>query len=192
MESYSIYPFVSGLFSLASCHQGSSILYMDDIYHCIHVYHVTYIGCMCCVVLSCFSHVQLCATLCSPMGCRPLGSSVRGIFQTRILERVACIYVKSTCKDFFLHLRNMFIYTTLYLSIHPLMNIGVVPPFGWRMLLWVLMYRCLFKSLLWGWAISEAAQYRWAQRAISFKFFDWKDICSRRQERFLLVKKYKY
>ena len=60
----------------------------------------------------------------------PLGSSVHGIFQTRILERVARIYVKSTSQDFFLRLRNMLVYTTFYLSVHPLMNIGVVPPFG--------------------------------------------------------------
>ena len=31
---------------------------------------------------------QLCPTLCNPMDYSPLGSSVRGIFQARILERV--------------------------------------------------------------------------------------------------------
>ena len=31
-------------------------------------------------------------TLCNPMNCSPPGSSVRGIFQTRILERVAISY----------------------------------------------------------------------------------------------------
>ena len=31
---------------------------------------------------------QLCPTLCDPMDCRPLGSSVRGIFQAGILEWV--------------------------------------------------------------------------------------------------------
>ena len=30
-----------------------------------------------------------CLTLCDPMGCSPLGSSIHGIFQERILERVA-------------------------------------------------------------------------------------------------------
>ena len=31
---------------------------------------------------------QLCLTLCNPMDCSPLGSSVHGIFQARILEQV--------------------------------------------------------------------------------------------------------
>ena len=33
--------------------------------------------------------LQLCLTLCDPMDCSPLGSSVHGILQTRILEGVA-------------------------------------------------------------------------------------------------------
>ena len=33
--------------------------------------------------------LQLCPTLCDPMGCSPQGSSVHGILQARILERVA-------------------------------------------------------------------------------------------------------
>ena len=32
---------------------------------------------------------QSCLTLCDPMDCSPPGSSVHGILQTRILERVA-------------------------------------------------------------------------------------------------------
>ena len=32
---------------------------------------------------------QLCVILCDPMDCSPLGFSVRGIFQARILEWVA-------------------------------------------------------------------------------------------------------
>ena len=32
---------------------------------------------------------KLCSTLCDPMGCSPLGSSVHGILQARILEWVA-------------------------------------------------------------------------------------------------------
>ena len=32
---------------------------------------------------------QLCTTLCNPMDCSPLGSSVNGILQARILEWVA-------------------------------------------------------------------------------------------------------
>ena len=34
-------------------------------------------------------HAQLCLTLCNPMDCSLLGSSVHGIFQARILEWVA-------------------------------------------------------------------------------------------------------
>ena len=34
-------------------------------------------------------HAQLCLTLCNPMGCSLLGSSVHGILQPRILEWVA-------------------------------------------------------------------------------------------------------
>ena len=34
-------------------------------------------------------HAQSCPILCDPMDCRPPGSSVHEIFQTRILERVA-------------------------------------------------------------------------------------------------------
>ena len=33
--------------------------------------------------------LQLCPTLCDPMDCRPPGSFVHGIFQTKILEWVA-------------------------------------------------------------------------------------------------------
>ena len=34
-------------------------------------------------------HAQLCLTLCNPLDCSPPGSSVHGILQARILERVA-------------------------------------------------------------------------------------------------------
>ena len=35
------------------------------------------------------SVAQSCLTLCNPMDCSPLGSSVHGVFQARILEQVA-------------------------------------------------------------------------------------------------------
>jgi len=38
--------------------------------------------------------VQSCPTLCEHMNCSPTGSSVHGIFQARILERVAISYSK--------------------------------------------------------------------------------------------------
>ena len=34
-------------------------------------------------------YAQPCPTLCDPMDCNPPGSSVHGVFQARILERVA-------------------------------------------------------------------------------------------------------
>ena len=37
----------------------------------------------------CANLLQWCLTLCSPMDCSPPGSSIHGIFQARILERVA-------------------------------------------------------------------------------------------------------
>ena len=43
--------------------------------------------------LQCVSSVaHLCLTLCNPMGYSLPGSSVRGIFQARILERLAIFY----------------------------------------------------------------------------------------------------
>ena len=42
------------------------------------------------------SVVQLCPTLCDPMDCRPLGSSVCGISQSRILEWVAIFFSRGS------------------------------------------------------------------------------------------------
>ena len=39
--------------------------------------------------------IQLCPTLCNPVECSPPGSSVHGIFQTRILEGVAISFSTS-------------------------------------------------------------------------------------------------
>ena len=58
----------------------------------IHTNYFTYFGgfifyysvCVCGVLVA-----QLYPTLCDPMDCSPLGSSVHGIFQTRTLEWVA-------------------------------------------------------------------------------------------------------
>ena len=36
---------------------------------------------------------QACPTLCGPMDCRPAGSSVHGVLQARILERVAICFL---------------------------------------------------------------------------------------------------
>ena len=42
------------------------------------------------------SVTHLCLTLCDPMDCRPLGSSVHGIFQASILEWVAISYSRGS------------------------------------------------------------------------------------------------
>ena len=39
---------------------------------------------------------QLCPTLCDPMDCDPLGSSVHGILQERILEWVAIPFFRGS------------------------------------------------------------------------------------------------
>ena len=39
---------------------------------------------------------QLCLTLCDPMDCSSPGSSVHGIFQTRVLEWVAISYSRGS------------------------------------------------------------------------------------------------
>ena len=45
--------------------------------------------CVCVCVCVYAKSLQLCLTLCDPMDCSPPGSSVPGILQARILERVA-------------------------------------------------------------------------------------------------------
>ena len=50
--------------------------------------HFSLSGCLClCVCV--YSVAELCPTLCKPMDCSPLGSSVHGILPARILEWVA-------------------------------------------------------------------------------------------------------
>ena len=41
-------------------------------------------------------HAQLCPILCDSMDCSPLGSSVHGMFQARILEWVAICYSRGS------------------------------------------------------------------------------------------------
>ena len=42
------------------------------------------------------SVAQSCPTLCNPMDCSPLGSSVHGVFQARILEQVAISFTRGS------------------------------------------------------------------------------------------------
>ena len=50
---------------------------------------------------------QSCLTLYDPMDCTPLGSSIHGIFQARILEWVAISLLQKTWKE--IHLRENFL-----------------------------------------------------------------------------------
>ena len=43
--------------------------------------------------------IELCLTLCDPMDCSPLGSSVHGILQARILEWVAIPFSRGSIPD---------------------------------------------------------------------------------------------
>ena len=45
--------------------------------------------CVCVCMFVCVKSLQMCLTLCDPMDCSPLGSSVHGILQARILEWIA-------------------------------------------------------------------------------------------------------
>ena len=56
-----------------------------------------YRGCMCvCVCVCVCVHAQSCPTLCDPMDCSLFGFSVYGIFQARILERVAISFTRGS------------------------------------------------------------------------------------------------
>ena len=50
---------------------------------------------------------QLCQILCNPMDCSPLGSSVHGILQARILEWVAMDLPAHELNPGFLHCRQI-------------------------------------------------------------------------------------
>ena len=49
-----------------------------------------------CVCVCVYSVAQLCPTVCGYMDCNPLCSSVRGIFQARILDQVAISYSRES------------------------------------------------------------------------------------------------
>ena len=51
-----------------------------------HLSSVCICVCVCVCVFVCVLVTQSCLTFCGPMDCSPLGSSVHGIFQARILE----------------------------------------------------------------------------------------------------------
>ena len=52
--------------------------------------------CVCVCVCVCMLVTQSCLTLCDPMDCSPLGFSVCGILQTRILEQVAISFSRGS------------------------------------------------------------------------------------------------
>ena len=55
----------------------------------IHLFTHLFSGCVCLVA-------QSCPTLCNPLDCTPSGSSVHGIFQARIPQRVAIFLLQWT------------------------------------------------------------------------------------------------
>ena len=69
--------------------KSTSILWLSM--QIIHNDFVVYVLCVCvCVCMhACAQSLQSCPTLCDPMDCSPLGSSVHGILQARILEWAA-------------------------------------------------------------------------------------------------------
>ena len=84
-----IYLFIIFLF-LATlslcCYKGTFSSYRERGY-CLFV--VCVCVCVCVLVCVCAKLLQLCLTLCNPMDCSLLGSSVHGILQARILEQAA-------------------------------------------------------------------------------------------------------
>ena len=62
---------------------------MHRFWSMVNVYCFKSPCCMMVCVFVCMLSLQLCSTLCDPVDCSPLGSSVHGISQARILEWVA-------------------------------------------------------------------------------------------------------
>ena len=69
---------------------------------------------------------QLCLILCNPMDCSPPGSSVHGIFQTRILERVVISSSRGYLPDSGIKPASFCISRLLY----PLSRLESLPPFN--------------------------------------------------------------
>jgi len=95
-------------------------------------------SCLCCCCFGCCCLVtKSCLTLCDPVHCSPLGSSVLGISQARILKRVAISFSRESSQSrdqicnscigrWFLYHWAMCIYLQAIFSlpIHPLMHTG--------------------------------------------------------------------
>ena len=60
----------------------------------------------------CAKSLQSCPTLCNPMDCSSLGSSVHGILQARILEYVAISYIHIFISYIYIYI--LYIYTHIY------------------------------------------------------------------------------
>ena len=54
---------------------------------------------LCCLIVCAHVWAQLCTTLCDPIDCSLPGSSVHGIFQTRILKWVAISYSRGSLQS---------------------------------------------------------------------------------------------
>ena len=75
---------------------------------------------------------QLCPTLCSPMDCRPPGSSIHGLFQARVLEWVAVSFSRGSSLHDGLPFQNTFPQETCFVSGNWLEGLGCVGKIPWR------------------------------------------------------------
>ena len=53
-------------------------------------------SCVCLCILLLYRVAKSCPTLCDPMNCSPLGSSLHGVFQARILQQVAISFFRGS------------------------------------------------------------------------------------------------
>ena len=82
----------TGLFSVSAC--LFLFIWFVRLFCCCCSFFATYNICLSPVDISCVRAQALrCPTLWDPMDCSPPGSSVNGIFQARILERVAISFL---------------------------------------------------------------------------------------------------
>ena len=71
---------------------AKQICYINNYLHSIYI-----VLCVCVCVCVCVLASQSCLTSCNPMDYSPPGSSIHGILQARILERVAISYCITLC-----------------------------------------------------------------------------------------------
>ena len=80
-----------GLFSSYPLTVYSSLFYFLCLRACVHA-----CVCVCVCVCVCALCAQSCPTICDQLGCSPLGSSLSGIFQARILQWVSISFSRGS------------------------------------------------------------------------------------------------